>query len=92
MESTTDVNFNDEEIDKLMSLNEGDKLIHNEIEFTFDKYDFSQIPTNDSNTNGMISRPIWTDEEYKQIRFKLTQIKVLEIDQLQQLKDFKLNG
>lgn len=60
--------------------------------YTFLCYDSSQIPINNykSCMSWYPDKPIWTPEQYEEIRFKFMRIKLEGIEKTQWLKDFKI--
>lgn len=61
-------------------------------EYIFDGYNEEQIPKNKQNAvmTWYPDRPIWTPEEYEDIRAKFMQINLVGVDRPQQLKNFKI--
>lgn len=91
------------EFKDLMNLRKGSPLVcvssshtAQEVEpniiYAFLEYDESSIPKNSYNANmtWYPDKPIWTADEYEEIRFKFMLIKVKGVDKPVWLKDFKI--
>lgn len=90
-------------LESLMSLTKGTTICcgnnSNEKEgvelntlYCFECYDSSQIPMNNYQAcmSWYPNKPIWTPEEYEEIRFKFMRVKLEGIEKLQWLKDFDM--
>jgi len=90
-DQTQTSDFTNDEIEFLLSLKEGDKISYRGHEVTFERYDTSQVPINNS-TSSLIwypNRAIWSDDVYENIRFNCLKVKLIEVDEIVPLKEFK---
>ena len=89
--------------EQLMNMQAGTKLVcvanglnskdlSVDSEYTFNKYKASSVPVNNysATMSWYPNKPIWSDEEYEDIRFNFMQIEIDGIEHSHPLKYFKI--
>ena len=92
-----------DEMKELMGLSKGATLIcitdkngsqgvEENMVYTFLEYDESNVPKNDlsATMTWYTSKPVWTPEEYEEIRFKFMLVKLHGVEKSVSLKDFRV--
>ncbi len=69
----------------------GNRFVDEGQNYCFEGYDESLIPKNNysATMTWYADKPIWTPEEYEEIRYKFMRVKLSGVDEPQFLKDFE---